>query len=366
MSGGTWKERLAAVPFQKKFIVILNVVLAMICAVSMLSLRSLSGTFDTVTVSRRFQGDSEIRFSQIACYLPVGEGKSQEDIWTLREKLESKFVEQSLELPKEGSLYLDAYSARTNVTVKTDHATAEVAAYGVGGEFFYFHPMFLRSGSYIAERDLMDDLVVLDEALAWRFFGGIDLAGMTLYINGKPFVVSGVISMEDDFATGHALTEDGSMFLSYSALAKLQEGLAIDCYEIVMPDPISGYAHGVMNELMGTEGGTIVENSGRFSFPRLLDIVKGLGERSMRTGAVVYPYWENALRYAEDHAALLAVVVMLTALCPCISLIIVTVRGILTLWRLIRQEVPRRLREAIERSREKRYTRLEMMDREGE
>ena len=85
-----------------------------------------------------------------------------------------------------------------------------------------------------------------------------------------------------------------------------------------------------------------------------------------RTGAVVYPYWENALRYAEDHAALLAVVVMLTALCPCISLIIVTVRGILTLWRLIRQEVPRRLREAIERSREKRYTRLEMMDREGE
>ena len=366
MSGGTWKARFAAVPFSKKLIVILNIVLVVLCAVCVLSLRSLSTAFDTVTAAHRFQGDSGIRFAQIACYLPVGEGQSQEEIWSLREKLDAKLVEQSLEAPEEGNLYLDAYSARTNVTVKTAHSTAEVSAYGVGGEFFYFHPMFLRSGSYISERDLMDDLVVLDEALAWRFFGGIDLAGMTLYINDKPFVVSGVISMEDDIATGHARTEDGILFLSYPALAKLQEGLTIDSYEIVMPNPISGYALGVMEELMGRNGGTIVENSGRFSFLRLWDVVKRLGERSMRMGAVVYPYWENALRFAEDHAALLAVLITLTALCPCISLAIAIVRGVVTLWRFIRKKVPERLREAMERSREERYARLETSDREGE
>lgn len=366
MSGMTWKSRLAAIPFGKKFLVILNVLLVIACAASALGLHAVSTTFETITASERFRGGSDTRFAQIACYLPVGMGKSEEDIWTLREKLDGKFVEQSLTAPEGGSLCIDAYSARAKVSVTTDHASAEVNAFGVGGDFFHFHPLRLRSGAYIAERDLMDDLVVLDEALAWRFFGGVDLAGMTLYINGEPFVVSGVVAMEEDFATDRALTAEGTMFLSYSALARLSDGLTVDCYEIVMPDPISGYARSTMEELMSVDGGMIVENSGRFSPLRLAELITSFGERSMRTGAVIYPYWENALRIAEDHAALLAVLAMLTALCPLITIVVLAVRGIMAIWRFVRREVPRRLGEAVEQSREKRYARLEAKDREGE
>lgn len=366
MSGTTWKERLSGATFQRKLLIALNTVLLTACILSAAALYSISITFETTTAARRFGGESIQRFAQIACYLPVGEGKSEEDIWSLRTALESKFVEQSLDAPEGGSLYIDAYSTRTKITAATEHATAEVSAFGVGGDFFYFHPLRLRSGSYIAQRDLMDDLVVLDEALAWRLFGGTELAGLTVYIGGEPFVVAGVVSIEDDFATGRAMTNDGTIFLSYSALKRLDSDISIDCYEIVLPDPISGYARSTMETLMPTGEGTMVEMSSRFSLPRLLELIASFGERSMRTGAVVYPYWENALRLAEDHAVLFLVLTALTALFPLMTLTALVIRKAVAFWRFVRREIPAHLAAAVERYKEKRLSRFAAKAKKGE
>lgn len=357
MSGLTWKKWL---------LVIVNCVLVLAFAASALGLHAVSSSFETVTAARRFGGESGIRFAQLACFLPVGEGKTEEDIWSIRQSLETKFVEQSLTAPEGGSLFLDAYSASASVSVSTDHASAQVSAIGVGGNFFYFHPLRLRSGAYIAERDLMDDLVVLDEALAWRLFGGMELAGMTLYINGAPFVVAGVVAMEEDFATDRALEQEGSLFLSYSALKRLDENLSIDCYEIVMPDPISGYARGVMEQLLPSGEETMVENSARFSLARLCTVIGDFGERSMRTTAVVYPYWENALRFAEDCAALLLVLAIFAALFPLATLSVLAAVGCKALYRRTRDTATTRFADAVERHREKRYSQLTAKDTEGE
>lgn len=119
---------------------------------------------------RAVPGESETRFAQIACYLPVGQGKTEEDIQSFRQGLDAKFTEQSLEAPENGSLYVDAYGCSAQVSLSTDYGSADVTAMGIGGDFFYFHPLQLRSGSYISDRDLMDDLVVLDEVMAWATF----------------------------------------------------------------------------------------------------------------------------------------------------------------------------------------------------
>ena len=366
MSGVTLWERLRAVPQRVKILAALNTALLLVCALAALLLRGIGPTFETITAAERFRGESDLRFAQIACYLPSDKGLGEENIAEIREKLDARFVEQSLTAPENGSLFLDAYSMRTRLTASTEHGTVEAAAFGVGGEFFYFHPLRLRSGTYIAERDLMDDLVVLDETLAWRLFGGIDLAGMPLTINGEPFVVAGVVAMEEDFAAERALTEEGMLFLSCSALARVGVETAIDCYEIVLPDPISGYARSTVEELVSVGEGTIVENSGRFSLRRLFEVVGSLGQRSMRTGAVVYPYWENALRYAEDWAALLLVVAVVAVLCPAMTAVVLLIRGVKRLAGFLLREVPERINAAVERSREKRYVRLTAKDREGE
>ena len=148
--------------FKQWFLLILNVVLVAAATASLIGLGAVSRTLDSVRASETFRGESDMRFAQIACFFPVGMGKEESDILAFRETLDAKLLEQSLEAPENGSLYLDAYSASAAVTAASDSGSAQVEAVAVGGEFFYFHPLQLRSGSYISSDDLMDDLVVLD------------------------------------------------------------------------------------------------------------------------------------------------------------------------------------------------------------
>lgn len=357
MSKATWKESIKGFGFKRWFLLSLNLVLILASAACAVGLHLVSNALGTTTAAQRFRGESETRFAQIACYLPVGQGKTQEDILTFRQGLDAKFMEQSLETPENGSLYVDAYSASAKISVSTDYGSAEVSAVGVGGDFFYFHPLQLRSGSYISERDLMDDLVVLDEVMAWRLFGGTDLTGMTLYINGEPFVVSGVVTMEDDFASSQARTQEGAVFMSYSALKRLMDTVAVDCYEIVLPDPITGYAYGIVEDGFQVGNGEIVENSSRYTLSHLLDVVGGFGERSMRTNGVIYPYWENALRLTEDYAVLLLVLMVLFALCPLAFIAVFAVRWICRVYRYARRAIPEKVDAAVERRREQAFDR---------
>lgn len=357
MSKKTGEKSTKGFGFKQWFLLALNLVLIVACVASAVGLHLVSNMLETTTAAQRFRGESETRFAQLACYMPVGQGKTREDILTFRQGLDAKFVEQSLEVPENGSLFLDAYSASGKISVSTDYGSAEVTALGVGGDFFYFHPLQLRSGAYISERDLMDDLVLLDEVMAWRLFGGIDLAGMTIHINGNPFVVAGVVAMENDFATTQARKQEGAVFLSYSALQRLDDTVEIDCYEIVLPDPITGYAYGVVESGFQVGDGEIVENSARYTLGHLLDIMGDFGERSMRTNGVIYPYWENALRLTEDYASLLLVLIALFAFCPVLFALVFAIVWIRRGYRYIKKAVPAKVETAVERRREQIYER---------
>ena len=359
------KENSAGFGLKSRSFWILNVLLVVACAASAVGLHVVSATLDT-GAARRFQGESELRFAQLACFLPVGQGKTPEDIHTFRQGLDAVFTEQALEAPETGSLYVDAYSGSGAVSLATDHGSAAVTAIGVGGDFFYFHPLQLRSGAYISERDLMDDLVLLDEELAWRLFGGTELTGLTLHINGEPFVVSGVVRLEEDFASRRARTQKGGIFMSWSALKRLNEELTVDCYEIVMPDPITGYARGVLEERFPTEDGEVVENSGRYTLTHLMEVTGSFGQRSMRLNGIVYPYWENALRLTEDYAALLLILAVLFGLCPLISAVVLAVRCVRWGWRYVKAVVPGAVEDAVERRKERRLEQEMEKQSEGE
>ena len=309
--------------FKQWFFLILNVVLVLGAVACALGLRRVSGTLDTLTAAGRFQGAGEVRYAQLACYLPVDGGKSEEDIRSFRQSLENKMSEQSLEAAEGGRLYLDAYSGVSQLTIASENGgSTTLKAVGVGGEFFYFHPLRLRSGSYIKEGDLMDDLVLLDEELAWKLFGGTDLAGLTVTINNVPFVVSGVVSRETDFATEKAYTGDGGLYMSFSAMRRLDEDATITSYEITMPNPIGGYASGILSETVPIGTGDIVENSSRYSLPHLWEVIQNFGQRSMRLNGVIYPYWENAVRLTEDYAAGLLLLAVLLALYPLLTALV--------------------------------------------
>lgn len=91
-----------------------------------------------------------------------------------------------MEAPEGGSLYTDAYSGRTSLSVSgKSPGSVTVTAVGAGGNYFLFHPLTLLSGGYISDEDYMADRVVLDAQTAFNLFGSSDVAGMEVTINGR-------------------------------------------------------------------------------------------------------------------------------------------------------------------------------------
>ena len=331
-----------------------NVLLALLAAVCAVIFGWMTGRLDALDAAQRWRGGSEMAFTQVACFLPVDDTRSQEQVLQFRRTLDAKLTEASLEAPENGSLYADAYSAEAKLTVTGDHGSTQVRTIGVGGNFFLFHPLTLRSGSYISESDLMQDRVVLDETTAWTLFGSPDVAGLSVTIEGKPYYVAGVIHREDDFASEAAYGTGAGMFLSYDAFYELtQQG--ITCYEIVLPNMVSGYGLGLVRDSFDVGTGDIVENSTRYSLKNLLTVAGDFGARSMRSNGVIYPYWENAVRMTEDWLALLLVLMIVFLACPLISLTVSIIAALVKTGKYLEVKVPETAENMIEKQRKKRW-----------
>lgn len=96
----------------------------------------------------------------------------------------------------------------------------------------------------------------------------------------------------------------------------------ITIYEIVMPDPVEGYAASVLETALGEDSGAVVvDNTNRFKERSLIGDLRDFALLGMRTQAVRYPYWENfalgwetifaALFLAECLLIILAVILLL-------------------------------------------------------
>jgi hypothetical protein len=334
----------------KKSIVLFYVciVLTIVSAIFFLAFNHLGNILTSQQAAERYRGDSSERYAQVTAFFPNGKEVKESDIFTFRMTIDSTLVENSIEAEKGESLYEDAYSGTGEITVVSDRASATVTAIGVGGNFFDFHPIQLKSGSYFSGNDLMDDYVILDEELAWKLFGGTDLAGLTVSINDEPYVIAGVISREDDFASEKAYTDGAGLFMSYNRLNDLT-GNEITSYELVCVNPIKGFALSLLEK--GFSDSVSIENSGRFSISGIFDVLRNFGTRSMRSDAVIFPYWENAARYVESVMAIVLAIAILFAIVPAVTVVVIIVKYIRRFIGALKKKIP----EAIDQYGEDRY-----------
>ena len=309
------------------FLLALNVLLVLLALGCLGGIWMLSDGMEAQMAAERWQGESETAFRQVSCYVPVDQKLSLNDMYAFRLKLLEALHKAALDIGSDESLYVDAWSAVDKLTVSSSRATGEASVIAVGGEFFHFHPIRLLSGSYLSEGDLMKDRVLLDEELAWLLFGGTELTGMSLKINGVPFVVGGVIQREQDFASTRAYTVGQGLYMSYDAYVSLTENeQAITCYEVVLPEPVKGFALDTVKTNFNLGRGEVLENTGRFGLGRLYKLMGQTGTRSMQAMGLMYPYWENAARCVEDICAILLAAATLFAVVPIVTVIVIAVR----------------------------------------
>lgn len=325
-------------PVKKKSLAIVCAVLALLALAFGLTAHILGGTLAAQRTAERWRGDNELRFSQVSCYIPVDEKISIEQIYAFRTEIVKKLEEAAFEEKDTNTLFADAWSTTGRLSVSSGLGKGEAAVTAVGGRFFDFHPIRLISGSYITENDLMKDRVLLDEELAWLLFGGTELEGLEMRIEGVPFVVAGVIQREQDFASKKAYTAGMGLYMSYEAYSELKAGSYADggqptdagasCYEFVMAEPVDGYALSLAEDKFPIGHGEILKNTDRYGFVRMIKLLGQFGSRSMQALGVAYPYWENAARCIEDWYGLCLFLALFFAVLPVIMVAVVIVHYI--------------------------------------
>lgn len=284
----------------------------------------LANTQDSQRMAWRWSGNKDT--AQVSCFFSSKAEVTEDTVKSFEHSLDDVLQEASITETSENPsarLWVDAYSADGRLTLVNGKKTLDANAIGIGGDFFLFHPLELITGSYFSGNDLMQDHCIIDQDAAWQLFGSNDVVGMTVYIGNVPHIVTGVVKRPNSRMDKAAGLDSTVVYVSYETLAAYGTDNGINHYEIVMPNPVSGFACDKVKEGIGVDEKNveIVENTSRYSLVNRLKTILQFGTRSMNSKAIIYPYWENLARGCEDIIALLTVIMMLLLFYPIVTVV---------------------------------------------
>ncbi len=304
--------------------------------VLLLAARAVGHSQDSQRMAERWSDQGDV--AQISCFVSVNAPLSEDSIQEFEHSIDDALQEVMTAQPagplggetvsESARQWVDAYSASGRIVLSSDRATLEANAYGIGGDFFLFHPFRLVSGSYFSGNDLMQDHCVIDEDAAWQLFGSNDVVGQVVTVGGIPHIITGVIERPKGRLEEAAGLSETVVYVSLQTLTELGSSTGISHYEIVMPNPIQDFALNYVKDNLGAseEDGEILENDSRYSFLSSLKTIRAFGTRSMNGKAIIYPYWENVARGCEDIVALLTFWYLLFLLYPILLLLVWFIR----------------------------------------
>lgn len=263
----------------------------------------------------RWSADGD--YAQLSYFYPLIEEPVDFDFQNLHHQIEEELKKSSMEAQGESTrLFLDAYSTSGKITLSTDYGEMEVNAVGVTEEFFRFHPVRLLTGSYFDENMLMKDGIILDEDAAFMLYGSNDVVGMPVYVGSAQYYIRGVVEREDSYLAQKAGLDSSLCYVPVDTLLSLGIREGSYTYEVLMPNPVDDFAKNILQTVLGdTEGRMeIIENSSRFAPEARKEVMFTLPLRSMSSKGILYPYWENIARAAEDIVAVFYAIQMITFL----------------------------------------------------
>ncbi|MCF0141912.1 MAG: ABC transporter permease, partial [Parasporobacterium sp.] len=321
-----------------------NYIIAAVCIILALILIAVSmhmeNSLSAQTIADRW--DDETQYTEVSVFFSREAGFNRNSLGGVRNTVRQK-VDESVALDDvNGRYFIDTYSTQTTLQIYNKAKSVEARAFGVGGDFFLFHPIELVDGNYFDElTDPNEDGIILDENLAWQLFGAIDVAGMNVTIGDRTYLVRGVVKQEDGMFSEAINETVATVYMQYSALereAGQEAQLNLDSYEALIIDPVKEFALNAVTEGVKTTVGVdeknfhIIENSKRFTVAYKLKHLKTLFLDSMNLKGIILPYWENKARGVEQITLLLFVLTVLLLVYPVVYLGYKLIKLIRYLW----------------------------------
>lgn len=259
---------------------------------------TLSGNQLNQQTAERWQGSGATAYTQYTVLFAANEQKTAADIEHDIEQMQT-FMKQELSLPDGQASYgLFAFSGEATVIAESEHCSIGLRAFGIGGDYFYFHPLPLKAGAYLRKDAIDKQTVILDELAAWQLFGSRDIVGKKLVIIEQIVTVSGVVEREYRSRKSDATQEIGQIYLPIMSAQRLSD-LTVTNLELVLPNILKGYPNALLSRLFPKQNCVTITNSGRFS--PLQIFCKMLHDENfvIQEKALAYPDCENAARVLE-------------------------------------------------------------------
>ena len=224
----------------------------------------------------------------------------------------------------EGRLWYDSFTGFGEAYVeKTDmssyfRATSMIA----GGDFFVLHKFDFLSGDRFYPDDNYTDRVVIDERCAFKLYGSTNCIGMPLVVNAEMRYVAGVVKAEESEAWTLQFGDKPFVIVPDDYMA----GNSYSVYEIVLPDPVDGYAEGVVKNAAG-ESALTVDVTNRYGMSNLFENLADFFHRSYVTRPVAFPWFENVERGRVDTLSVMLLAWLVSLVTLSVSIIYVIIRG---------------------------------------
>ncbi|MBD5465554.1 MAG: ABC transporter permease [Lachnospiraceae bacterium] len=252
-------------------------------------------------------------YKRISVFFSPKSEMDRSHIMELRNKLTVQLRNSpSVEMDQQKTVFLDAYEGGDTLQISYQNAFLLVNASFVGGNYFDFHSMSFLKGNKFSEEDLIRDKAVISESLSFALFGSSDSVGKTIWVNEKGIVVCGVIADKRGRWEKLANPDAKKIYLPYGLMEQLGCSTALTSYEILLPEPLEGFAEKTVEEVLSVNRYdreaslrekeiSIIEETNRFRFPALLKTGMQLNRRTMKTVPIVFPDWENEKVIVENQ-----------------------------------------------------------------
>lgn len=197
----------------------------------------------------------------------------------------------------ESHIWGDAYSTSCTLTVSGSYETVQATAVGIGGDFFWFHPMKWSCGNAFLP-DSAGKNIVLTKSCAWALFGAVDVTGLTVEIGENTYQIAGVAEDDADVFAVDAGADEYTVYMPYVLLQEENPEIVITQYEIVYPELVSGYAEKQLRQAAEhfAKDIVIVDQTNRNLPESRWEMILTLGQQVMQTDNVQFPAWENEAR----------------------------------------------------------------------
>ena len=317
-----FKKILSKIKYYRVICIVISLVALIIGTVMRLSVSYGSQKYLDQTAAQRW--DKKGRYSHVSIFIKESALFTSVEldglIFDLENALDEKLPEAKKDEEEKSSLfankddkkndsqaqrYIYSYMAKSFISLESDKKVVNVDCMAVGGDFFFFHPVKLVSGTYFSSEDLMHDGVILDEATAWQLFGSTDVEGQKVLYGDRVLFVKGVYKPEEGKIFEYARGKDPLIFVPFELLDSNDFRLNISSVEFLMLNPIDNFSSKLISETVsiGDNMYEIVDNSKRFNADELWRTNKDRKYRTLQNHDMIYPYWEKVARFEEDILA---------------------------------------------------------------